>query len=111
MNRGFAVPAFNAGLDLIGWNESDDIVFNVPDAPGTYEYICRPHRLMARHNPGLLTLVAIRDRRISQKEEKQLLDAAIAMNRWEHRWVGPLMHARIIGANETCCRLCEMLLT
>ena len=30
----------------------------------------------------------MRDRRISRDEEKRLLDAAIAMNSWEHRWVG-----------------------
>lgn len=52
----------------------------------------------------------IRDRRISRDEEKRLLDAAIAMNTWEHRWVGALMHDRIIGAVELCCRRGEMLL-
>lgn len=51
-----------------------------------------------------------RDRRISREEEKRLLDAAQAMNTWEHRWVGPLMHDRIIGALELCCRQGEMLL-
>jgi integrase/recombinase XerD len=51
-----------------------------------------------------------RDRRISREEEKRLLDAALGMNTWEHRWVGPLMHDRIIGALELCCRLGEMLL-
>jgi hypothetical protein len=44
---------------------------------------------------------AARDRRISREEEKRLLDAALAMNTWEHRWVGSLMHDRIIGALET----------
>ncbi len=52
----------------------------------------------------------VRDRRLSRDEEKRLLDAAVAMNTWEHRWVGPLMHDRIIGALELCCRLGEMLL-
>jgi integrase/recombinase XerD len=52
----------------------------------------------------------VRDRRISREEEKRLLDAALAMNTWEHRWVGPLMHDRIIGALELCCRQGEMLL-
>jgi integrase len=52
----------------------------------------------------------MRDRRISREEEKRLLDAAITMNRWEHRWVGLLMHDRIIGALELCSRLGEMLL-
>lgn len=52
----------------------------------------------------------VRDRRLSRDEEKRLLDAAMAMNKWEHRWVGASMHDRIIGALETCCRLTEMLL-
>ena len=52
----------------------------------------------------------VRDRRISRDEEKRLLDAALAMHRWEHRWVGLLMHDRIIGALELCCRQGEMLL-
>lgn len=52
----------------------------------------------------------VRDRRLSREEEKRLLDAALAMNTWEHRWVGPMMHDRIIGALELCCRQGEMLL-
>jgi integrase len=32
------------------------------------------------------------------------------MNTWPHSYVGPLMHDRIIGALELCCRLGEMLL-
>jgi integrase len=51
-----------------------------------------------------------RDRRISRAEEKRLLDTALAMNTWEHRYVGPLLHDRIIGALELCCRRGEMLL-
>ena len=31
------------------------------------------------------------------------------MNTAEHKWVGPAMHDRIIGALETCCRQGEML--
>lgn len=42
----FAVPAFDAALDQIDWNENEDVTFDVPDTPGRYEYICRPHRLM-----------------------------------------------------------------
>lgn len=44
----FAVPALDAALDPIDWNETDTVVFDVPEARGTYEYICRPHRLMMR---------------------------------------------------------------
>lgn len=64
------------------------------------------HRFGVRLNTKAET---VRDRRISRDEEKRLLDAAIAMNTWEHRWVGPLMHDRVIGALELCCRLGEML--
>jgi integrase len=52
----------------------------------------------------------VRDRRISREEEKRLLDAALAMNTWEHKLVGPLIHHRLIGALELCCRQGEMLL-
>ena len=65
------------------------------------------HRFGVRLNTKAET---VRDRRILREEEKRLLDAAMAMNTWEHRWVGLLMHDRIIGALELCCRLGEMLL-
>jgi integrase/recombinase XerD len=65
------------------------------------------HRFGVRLNTKAET---VRDRRISREEEKRLLDAALAMNTPEHRYVGPLMHDRIIGALELCCRLGEMLL-
>jgi len=44
----FAVPALEVGLSPLRWNESDDVIFDAPDEPGTYEYICRPHQLMMR---------------------------------------------------------------
>ena len=44
----FAVPSLNTALDPINWNESDDVVIDVPRTAGTYEYICRPHALMMR---------------------------------------------------------------
>jgi integrase len=65
------------------------------------------HRFGVRLNQKAET---VRDRRISREEEKRLLDAALAMNTWEHRYVGPVMHDRIIGALELCCRRGEMLL-
>ena len=52
----------------------------------------------------------MRDRRISREEEKRLLAAADVMNTWQHRYAGPMMHDRIIGALELCCRRGEMLL-
>jgi integrase/recombinase XerD len=65
------------------------------------------HRFGVRLNTKAET---VRDRRLSREEEKRLLDAALAMNTWEHRWVGSLMHDRIIGALELCCRRGEMVL-
>jgi integrase len=50
-----------------------------------------------------------RDRRLHRDEEQQLLAACLAMNTGDHKWMGPAMHDRIIGAIETCCRQGEML--
>jgi integrase len=50
-----------------------------------------------------------RDRRIGTDEEQSLLSAAQVMNSTEHKFVGPSMHDRLIGALETCCRQGEML--
>ena len=50
-----------------------------------------------------------RDRRVHRDEEHRLLAACLAMNTAEHKWVGPAMHDRIIGALETCSRQGEML--
>ena len=43
-----AVPAVNKTLDLLEWNESDDLTFTAPKTLGTYQYECQPHRLMMR---------------------------------------------------------------
>lgn len=48
MTHDFAVPALDEALDPIAWSETDTLVFDVPEAPGTYEYVCRPHQLMMR---------------------------------------------------------------
>jgi plastocyanin len=48
LTHDFAVPALDAALDPITWNQTDALVFDVPEAPGTYEYVCRPHWLMMR---------------------------------------------------------------
>jgi integrase len=66
------------------------------------------HRFGVRMNKKLETT---RDRRLTREEEKQLLDTALTkMNTPEHQLVGPLLHDRIIGAIELCCRRAEMLL-
>jgi integrase len=66
------------------------------------------HRFGVRMNKKAETS---RDRRLTRDEEKKLLDAALQkMNTPEHQFVGPLLHDRIIGALELCCRRGEMLL-
>jgi hypothetical protein len=66
------------------------------------------HRFGVRMNKKLETT---RDRRLSREEEKRLLDTALQkMNAPEHQFVGPLLHDRVIGALELCCRRGEMLL-
>ena len=53
----------------------------------------------------------VRDRRVSRDEEKRLLDTALGeMNTAPHQYVGEILHDRIIGAVELCCRRGEMLL-
>jgi plastocyanin len=42
----FAVPAVDEAVDQINWNESSASTFSMPSTPGTYEYVCQPHRLM-----------------------------------------------------------------
>jgi plastocyanin len=44
----FAVPSAEASTDLLKWNEHDEVTFDVPSDPGTYEYVCRPHLLMMK---------------------------------------------------------------
>jgi integrase len=66
------------------------------------------HRFGVRLNKKAET---IRDRRVSREEEKRLLDTALReMNTAPHQYVGELLHDRIIGALELCCRRGEMLL-
>jgi hypothetical protein len=66
------------------------------------------HRFGVRLNKKAETS---RDRRLSRDEEKRLLDIALGkMNTPEHQFVGSILHGRIIGALELCCRRGEMLL-
>jgi integrase len=52
-----------------------------------------------------------RDRRLTRDEERRLLDTALQkMNTAEHQFTGALLHDRIIGALELCCRRGEMLM-
>ena len=66
------------------------------------------HRFGVRMNKKAET---VRDRRVSREEEKRLLDTALhKMNDGVHMFAGELLHDRIIGALELCCRRGEMLL-
>jgi integrase len=66
------------------------------------------HRFGVRLNKKAET---VRDRRVSREEERRLLDTALGeMNTAPHQSVGELLHDRIIGALELCCRRGEMLL-
>ncbi|MGE3341800.1 MAG: tyrosine-type recombinase/integrase [Vicinamibacterales bacterium] len=66
------------------------------------------HRFGVRMNKKAET---VRDRRLPREEEKRLLDTALPrMNTAAHMFVGELLHDRIIGALELCCRRGEMLL-
>jgi FtsP/CotA-like multicopper oxidase with cupredoxin domain len=48
INHNFVMPSVKAEFAPVGWNQSGDVVFEVPDTPGTYEYWCRPHMMMMR---------------------------------------------------------------
>jgi plastocyanin len=48
MTHDFALPALGVATDLLDWKERDEVTFTVPDQPGTYEYVCSPHRLMMK---------------------------------------------------------------
>ena len=66
------------------------------------------HRFGVRLNKKAETA---RDRRLAREEERDLLDVALQkMNSAEHQFAGVLLHDRIIGALELCCRRGEMLL-
>ena len=48
MTHDFAVPALDVALNPVSWNESQEVVLEAPSKPGTYQYECRPHRLMMK---------------------------------------------------------------
>jgi plastocyanin len=48
MTHDFSVPASKASTNALDWNEQDEVTFTVPDKPGSYEYVCRPHLLMMK---------------------------------------------------------------
>ena len=48
MTHDLAIPALDEALAPVDWDERSGVTVEVPDAPGTYEYVCRPHMLMMR---------------------------------------------------------------
>ena len=48
MTHDFALPASDAVIEALQWNENGEVTFEVPREPGTYEYVCRPHLLMMK---------------------------------------------------------------
>ena len=42
----FAVPAADGAVDQVRWSETNVATIEMPAAPGTYKYFCRPHQLM-----------------------------------------------------------------
>lgn len=48
MTHDFSVPALGAAIDPLESDEQAEITFEAPRTPGTYEYMCRPHRLMMK---------------------------------------------------------------
>jgi plastocyanin len=48
MTHDFALPAAGAETALIDWQEQAQVTFEVPATPGSYEYVCMPHRLMMK---------------------------------------------------------------
>jgi plastocyanin len=48
ISHNLSVPSVKAEFTPIGWNQSADVIFDVPETPGSYEYWCRPHMMMMR---------------------------------------------------------------
>ncbi len=48
LTHDFAVPAIDAAMKQLTWNQTGQVTFDVPDTPGEYEYVCQPHRLMMK---------------------------------------------------------------
>jgi plastocyanin len=44
----FALPIANASTRMLVFGEQGEVTLTVPSQPGTYEYVCRPHRAMMR---------------------------------------------------------------
>ena len=48
MVHDFAVSALSVETERLTWRQQGESTLVVPDRPGSYEYVCRPHRLLMR---------------------------------------------------------------
>jgi plastocyanin len=55
LQHDFAVPATKASTKLLRFGNQDAVVVKVPTTPGTYEYVCLPHRPMMRGEIRVVT--------------------------------------------------------
>lgn len=55
MVHDFAVPSLEVAIPPLSGGEAGDVSIQAPDAPGVYEYECRPHSKMMR---GTIEVVA-----------------------------------------------------
>ena len=51
-----AIPAWNVATEQVGFGETAQVVFTVPQTDGPVDYYCRPHATMMR---GLVTVAPI----------------------------------------------------
>ena len=50
----FALPSAGASTRTLAFGEQGEVTLTIPSQPGTYEYVCRPHRAMMR---GIITVI------------------------------------------------------
>ena len=48
MTHDFSVPAVQVSSGLVAWQDEGSVTFRIPDKPGEYAYVCRPHQLMMK---------------------------------------------------------------
>ena len=48
LKHDFALPIADASTRTLSFGEQGEMTLTVPSKPGTYEYVCRPHRAMMR---------------------------------------------------------------
>ena len=48
MTHDFTLPAAGAQTALLDWQEQAQATFEAPATPGSYEYVCMPHRSMMK---------------------------------------------------------------